>query len=137
MRRTGSYGLPEIAVLARNEASILVHVSKAGVVLMMLLLAITGVLAYGISAGCDSCGPAMASLWGVALLVILPIIWGWSRTAREVRESIKKQCHCDHEFIQEEQQEVLAWHGDCPIWCTDTVWRCRKCPYSELRDFPS
>src|SRR5918992_2036844 len=72
---------------------------------------ITGALAYGISSGCDYCGPVIASLWSVALLVVLPIIWSWSRTSREVRECIKKQCHCDHEFIQEEHQEVMAWHG--------------------------
>src|SRR5687768_15533829 len=103
---------------------------------MLLLLAITGALAYGISAGCDSCGPVMASLGGVALLVVLPIMWGWSQIAKEVQECIKRQCHCDHEFTQEEQQEVLAWHGDCPIWHTITVWRCGKCAYSEARDFP-
>jgi hypothetical protein len=114
-----------------------VNLSKAVVVLMILLLAITGALAYGISAGCDYCGQVMASLWGVALLVVLPIIWGWSRTSREVQECIKRQCRYDHEFIQEEQQEVLAWHGDCPIWRTVAVWQCGKCPYSETRDFPS
>jgi hypothetical protein len=104
-----------------------VHLSKALVVLMMLLVAITGALAYGISSGCDYCGPVIASLWGVALLVVLPIIWSWSRTSREVRECIKKQCHCDHEFIQEEHQEVMAWHGDCPIWLTVKVSWCWKC----------
>jgi hypothetical protein len=46
-----------------------VHGSKALVVLMLLLVAITGALAYGISAGCDSCGPVMASLG------VLPYWW--------------------------------------------------------------
>jgi hypothetical protein len=59
---------------AINEGGILVHLSKALVVLMILLVAIAGALAYGISAGCDYCGPVMASLWGIALLVVLPII---------------------------------------------------------------
>jgi hypothetical protein len=119
--------LPETAGLPRNEGNILVHLSKAVVVLIILLVAITGALAYGISAGCDSCGPVMASLWGVALLVVLPIMWGWSRTAREIRECIRRQCYCDHEFIQEEHQEVIAWHGDCPIWLTVNASRCWKC----------
>jgi len=96
---------------SHERVSILVHLSKVFVVLMIQLVAITGALAYGISAGCDSCGPIMTSLWGVALLVVLPIIWGWSRTSREIRECIKKQCHCEHEFIQEEHQEVIAWHS--------------------------
>jgi hypothetical protein len=118
-----------------NEVSILVHLSKGLVVLMIPLVAITGELVYGISSGCDYCGPVMASLWCVALLVVLPIIWGWSRTAREIRECTMKQCHCDHEFIQEEHQEVVAWHGDWPIWRTIKVSRCWKCTYSETRDF--
>src|SRR5918999_915414 len=127
--------LSEIAGLTRNKGSILVHVNKAIVVLMTLLLAITGVLAYGVSAGYGYCGPVIASFWAVTLLVVLPIIWSWSRTSREVRACIEKQCHCNHEFMQEEHQEVMAWHGDCPIWLTVEVSWCWKCAYSEARDF--
>jgi hypothetical protein len=100
-----------------------------------LLASFTGALVYGIYSGCGYCGPTTASLWSVALLVGLPIIWGWSRPSREVQERIKKQCHCDHEFIQQEHQEVMAWHGDCPIWHAVKAWRCWKCAYSETRNF--
>jgi hypothetical protein len=41
-----------------------VRLSKVLVVLMILLVAITGALACGISAGCDSCGLVIGSLWG-------------------------------------------------------------------------
>jgi hypothetical protein len=88
-RCTELNGLPEIAVLVRNEVSILVHLSKALVMLMILLVAVTGALAYGISSGCDDCGPMIASLWGVALggitdhLGLEPKIQGGSRVHQE------------------------------------------------------
>jgi hypothetical protein len=112
-----------------------VKLKLAMVMAILLLGALTGPLAYRVSLGCSYCGLVIAGFWGVALMVVLPICWGWSRTSKEVRECIKEQCHCDHEFIQEEHQEVMAWHGDCPIWCTVKISLCWKCAYSETRDF--
>jgi hypothetical protein len=105
---------------------------KLGLVAVIsVLVGLTGTLAYGVSSGCSYCGVALPGLWGVAILVIG---WGLTRPSKETQICIKNQGTCDHEFVYDEYEEVLRWHGDTPIWCIVKVNRCWKCAYLENED---
>jgi hypothetical protein len=108
---------------------------KLGLVAVIsVLVGLTGALAYGVSSGCGYCGAVLAGLWGVTIVVVLPICWGLTRPSKETQICIKNQNACDHEFAHDEYKEVLAWHGDPPIWYTVKVNRCWKCAYLENED---
>jgi hypothetical protein len=95
---------------------------KLGLVAVIsVLVGLIGVLAYGVSSECSYCGVALPGLWGVAILVVLPIWWGLTRPSKETQICIKNHGTCDHEFVHDEYEEVLGWHGDTPIWCTVKV----------------
>jgi len=107
-----------------------VKVRRALMALVVLLMAFTAVLGYGVAHGCGYCGPAMAGWWGVSLLA-LTIIPGWSRIAEAVQGRIEHQSDCNHQFVREECQKLTSGYGDAPIWCIIWVSRCWQCGLPE------
>jgi hypothetical protein len=96
-----------------------------------LLTAFIGALAYGVSSGCSYCGPALAGLLGVTVLVVLPVSWSLTRPFQENRICVNNQGVCEHKFVHDEYQKVLVWRGDTLIWRTVRDKRCWKCAYVE------
>ena len=99
------------------------------------LMGLTGLLTYGIYSGCSYCGAVLAGLWGVTVLVVCPICWSLTRLSKENQICDESRSICEHEYVDEADKEVLAWHGDAPIWCTVRAKRCCKCAYVESGTF--
>jgi hypothetical protein len=117
-----------------NWGRILVKVRRALMALVVLLMAFTAVLGYGVAHGCGYCGPAMAGWWGVTLLVALAIILARYGTSGSFQQRVTQQPDCNHQFVREECQKLTSGYGDSPIWRIIWVSCCWQCGLPETGD---
>jgi hypothetical protein len=96
------------------------------------LLAI--VLASGIYSGCGYCGPGVAVLWAIAT-VTFPTLSCLKRRPRNNGSCLNHCSSSDHEYFWDEREEVMAWHGNVPIWGKVKAKRCSKCEHEEAKYF--